>query len=273
MHEWLAAVVLGIVEGLTEFLPVSSTGHLILAGELLGFVGERAGTFEIFIQLGAILAVVWLYRERFARLVGDGLAGRALMPRPGEPALTWAHLVVAMAPVLAAGLLLRGTIRAHLFTSSTVLIGLVVGAVYMVGSEVAARRRPATAGSLDRLSLPQALGIGCLQCLSLWPGFSRSGATIGGGLLAGLDRRTAAEFSFVLAVPVMIAATGYDLLRSLALLDRGFTATLALGFAVSFVVAWAAVVGFLRVVGRVSLVPFAVYRVALAALWALVILP
>jgi undecaprenyl-diphosphatase len=272
MHEWLAAVVLGIVEGLTEFLPVSSTGHLILAGELLGFVGERAGTFEIFIQLGAILAVVWLYRERFARLVGDGLAGRALMPRPGEPALTWAHLVVAMAPVLAAGLLLRGTIRARLFTSSTVVIGLVVGAVYMVGSEVAARRRPATAGSLDRLSLPQALGIGCLQCLSLWPGFSRSGATIGGGLLAGLDRRTAAEFSFVLAVPVMIAATGYDLLRSLALLDRGFTATLALGFAVSFVVAWAAVVGFLRVVGRVSLVPFAVYRVALAALWALVIL-
>lgn len=272
MHDWLAAVILGIVEGLTEFLPVSSTGHLILAGELLGFVGERAGTFEIFIQLGAILAVVWLYRERFARLVGDGLAGRALMPRPGEPALTWAHLAVAMAPVLAAGLLLRGTIREHLFTSSTVLIGLLVGAVYMVGSEVAARRRPATADSLDRLSLSQALGIGCLQCLSLWPGFSRSGATIGGGLLTGLDRRTAAEFSFVLAVPVMIAATGYDLLRSLALLDRGFTATLALGFAVSFVVAWAAVVGFLRVVGRVSLVPFAVYRVALAALWTLVVL-
>jgi undecaprenyl-diphosphatase len=272
MHDWLAAVILGIVEGLTEFLPVSSTGHLILVGELLGFVGERAGTFEIFIQLGAILAVVWLYRERFARLVGDGLAGRALVPRPGEPGLTWAHLVVAMAPVLAAGLLLRGMIRAHLFTSSTVLIGLVVGAVYMVGAEVAGRRRPPVAGSLDAMSLPQALGIGCLQCLSLWPGFSRSGATIGGGLIAGLDRRAAAEFSFVLAVPVMIAATGYDLLHSLALLDRGFAATLALGFAVSFVVAWAAVVGFLKVVGRVSLTPFALYRVALAAVYALVVL-
>jgi undecaprenyl-diphosphatase len=272
MSDWLAAVVLGIVEGLTEFLPVSSTGHLILVGELLGFVGERAETFEIFIQLGAILAVVWLYRERFARLIGDGLAGRALLPRRGAPGLTWAHLLVAMAPVLAAGLLLRGTIREYLFTSSTVLIGLVVGAVYMVGAEVAARRRPATAGSLDRLSLPQVLGIGCLQCLSLWPGFSRSGATIGGGLLAGLDRRTAAEFSFVLAVPVMIAATGYDLVRSLALLDRGFIATLALGFAVSFMVAWAAVVGFLKVVGRISLTPFALYRVALAAIYALVVL-
>ena len=272
MHDWLAALVLGIVEGLTEFLPVSSTGHLILAGELLGFVGERAGTFEIFIQLGAILAVVWLYRERFARLLADGLAGRALVPRPGEPGLTWTHLAVAMAPVLVAGLLLRGTIRAHLFTSATVLVGLVVGAVYMVGAELAARRRPAAAGSLDTLSLHQALGIGCLQCLSLWPGFSRSGATIGGGLLAGLDRRTAAEFSFVLAVPVMVAATGYDLFRSLALLDRDFGVTLAVGFVVSFLVAWAAVIGFLKVVGRVSLVPFAVYRVALAAAWALVVL-
>lgn len=271
MHEWLAAVILGIVEGLTEFLPVSSTGHLILAGELLGFVGERAGTFEIFIQLGAILAVAWLYRERFARLVADGMAGRALVPHPGSPGLTWAHLLVAMAPVLAAGLLLRGPIREHLFTSSTVLVGLVVGAVYMVGAEVAARRRPASAVSLDTLSLAQALGIGCLQCLSLWPGFSRSGATIGGGLVAGLDRRTAAEFSFVLAVPVMIAATGYDLVRSLELLDRGFALTLALGFAVSFVVAWAAVVAFLRVVARVSLTPFALYRVALAAVYALVV--
>jgi undecaprenyl-diphosphatase len=272
MDDWLAAVILGIVEGLTEFLPVSSTGHLILAGELLGFIGERAGTFEIFIQLGAILAVVWLYRERFVRLIGDGLAGRALAPGPGSPGLTWAHLVVAMLPVLVAGLLLRGTIRQHLFTSSTVLFGLVVGAVYMVGSEVAARRHPATAASLDGLSLRQAFGIGVLQCLSLWPGFSRSGATIGGGLIAGLDRRTAAEFSFVLAVPVMIAATGFDLLRSLALLDRGFVLTLALGFIVSFVVAWAAVVGFLRVVARVSLTPFALYRVALAAVYAFVVL-
>jgi undecaprenyl-diphosphatase len=266
--------VLGIVEGLTEFLPVSSTGHLILAGELLSFVGERAETFEIFIQLGAILAVLVLYRQRFAALVLAGARGEALLPRAGEQRLTWAHLAVACLPAFVLGFLLHGFIKRNLFSSRTVLIGLVLGGALMIAAEAWARRRGTApiAHSLDELTLGQALAVGGFQCLALWPGFSRSGSTISGGLVAGLDRRTAAELSFVVAVPVMLAATAYDLLKSLALLDRAFAATLALGFAVSFAVAWVAVAVFLRLVQRVSLTPFAVYRFLIAGLYALVVL-
>ena len=274
MSDWLTIVLLGIVEGVTEFLPVSSTGHLILAGELLRFVGERAETFEIFIQLGAILAVVVLYRQRFAGLVLAGLHGEAVFPVPGERRLTWTHLGVACLPAFVLGFLLHGFIKRELFSSRTVLVGLVLGGLVMIAAEAWSRRRGAAlvARSLDEITLGQALAIGSFQCLALWPGFSRSGSTISGGLVAGLDRRTAAEFSFVVAVPVMLAATGYDLLKSLSLLDSGFVATLALGFVVSFLVAWAAVVGFLRVVQSVSLTPFAVYRFVLAAVYALVVL-
>jgi undecaprenyl-diphosphatase len=274
MHEWLIAVLLGVVEGLTEFLPVSSTGHLILAGELLRFVGERAETFEIFIQLGAILAVLVLYRQRFARLVADGLRGEALLPVSGRPGLTWAHLAIACLPAFVLGFLLHGFIKRELFSARTVLVGLVLGGLVMIGAEAWARRRAAgtAVAGVDDMTLGQALAIGCAQCLALWPGFSRSGSTISGGLVAGLDRRTAAEFSFVVAVPVMLAATGYDLMKSLQLLDGAFVATLAVGFVVSFLVAWLAVVVFLRLVQRVSLTPFAIYRFALAALYAIVVL-
>jgi undecaprenyl-diphosphatase len=274
VHDWLIAVLLGVVEGITEFLPVSSTGHLILAGELLDFVGERAETFEIFIQLGAILAVLVLYRQRFAGLVAAGLRGQALLPRRGESGFTWMHLAVACLPAFVLGFLLHGFIKRNLFSVRTVLIGLVLGGAVMIAAEAWARRRrsPAVARTLDEMSLGQALAVGCAQCLALWPGFSRSGSTISGGLAAGLDRRTAAEFSFIVAVPVMLAATGYDLLKSLALLDRAFVGTLAVGFAVSFLVAWLAIVAFLRLVQRVSLTPFAFYRFLLAGLYALVVL-
>ncbi len=274
MHGWLIAVLLGIVEGLTEFLPVSSTGHLILAGELLDFVGERAETFEVFIQLGAILAVLVLYRQRFAGLVAAGLRGQALLPRRGEARLTWAHLAVACLPAFVLGFLLHGFIKRNLFSTRTVLLGLVLGGIVMIAAEAWARRggTAVAAASLDEVTLCQALAIGCAQCLALWPGFSRSGSTISGGLVAGLDRRTAAEFSFVVAVPVMMAATGYDLLKSLSLLDRAFVGTLAVGFVVSFVVAGVAIVAFLRLVQRVSLTPFAVYRFLLAGLYVLILL-
>jgi undecaprenyl-diphosphatase len=274
VHDWLIPVILGIVEGLTEFLPVSSTGHLILAGELLHFVGERAETFEIFIQLGAILAVVAIYRQRFAGLLAAGLRGEDLMPREGRRTLTWAHLAVGCLPAFVLGFALHGFIKRNLFSSRTVLVGLVLGSVVMIAAEWWSRRRGGerVARSLDEITLGQALAIGCAQCLALWPGFSRSGSTISGGLVARLDRRTAAEFSFVLAVPVMLAATGYDLLKSLSLLDGAFVATLAVGFVVSLVVAWAAVVAFLRLVQHVSLTPFAIYRLVLAAVYALVVL-
>ncbi|HNX48731.1 MAG TPA: undecaprenyl-diphosphate phosphatase [Thermoanaerobaculaceae bacterium] len=267
MHELWLAVILGLVEGLTEYLPVSSTGHLILVGEWLHFTGERAETFEIFIQLGAILAVMWLYRKRFWRLAVEGLHGRALWPRPGEPGLTWAHLAVACAPAFVFGALLHGSIKAHLFSSRPVVVGLVAGGLLMIAAEmVAGRRRQAATETMDAISLWQAFAVGVVQCLALWPGFSRSGASISGGLLVGLGRRAATELSFVVAVPVMIAATGYDLMRSFHLLDPAFALILAVGFVVSFLVAWLAVVGFLRLVQRLSLTPFALYRFALAAL-------
>ena len=273
MPEWLIAVVLGVVEGITEFLPVSSTGHLILAGELLHFVGARAETFEIFIQLGAVLAVAVLYRDRFAALGWPGPGDlEALWPRR-EGRLTWAHVAVACAPAFVLGFLLHGFIKRNLFSSRTVLVGLVLGGVLMIAAEAWSRRRPGAAvTTLDGVSLPQALAVGCIQCLALWPGFSRSGSTISGGLLVRLDRRTAAELSFVVAVPVMLVATVYDLATSFSLLDGGYLATVAIGFAVSYVVARLAVVTFLRFVQRVSLVPFALYRFALAGLWALVML-
>jgi undecaprenyl-diphosphatase len=273
VNDLLVAIVLGIVEGLTEFLPVSSTGHLILVGAWLKFVGERAETFEIAIQLGAILAVAWLYRKRFLDLAREGVAGRALLPRPGVPGLTWAHIGLACLPAFVLGFALHGFIKRNLFSTHTVLIGLVAGAVVMVAAELWARRRAVPpVVSLDTVTLPQALAVGFVQCLALWPGFSRSGSTISGGLFVGLDRRTAAELSFVVAVPVMVAATGYDLVTSWRLLDASFLATFAVGFVVSFAVAWVAVVGFLRLVGRVSLVPFAVYRVVVAALYPFIVL-
>ncbi len=272
MHELWLALILGIVEGLTEYLPVSSTGHLILVGEWLGFAGERAETFEIFIQLGAILAVLWLYRNRFVTLAREGLRGKALWPRAGTGGLTAAHIAVACAPAFALGALLHAAIKAHLFSSRPVVIGLVAGGVLMLAAERwAGRRAEPKVRSLDEVTLLQALAVGCVQCLALWPGFSRSGATISGGLLAGLDRRTATELSFVVAVPVMVAATLFDLVRSWQVLDANLGAALAVGTVVSFAVAWVAVVGFLRLVQRLSLVPFAIYRFVLAAVLVLVL--
>lgn len=258
---WIA-VWQGIVEGLTEFLPVSSTGHLILAGHLMNFYGDKAETFEIVIQLGAILAVALLYFKRILKLLGwrrYDLAADSVAPRK---ALTLTHVALAMAPALLLGFLLHGWIKSYLFTPETVLAGLVLGGVFMIFAE---KRQPViTAKSIDELTYKQALSVGLAQCLSLWPGFSRAGATIAGGLLSGANMRAAADFSFLIAVPMMMAASGYDLLKSydlLAVSDLPFFLT---GFVVSFVVALMAVVGFLKLLQTVKLTHFAYYRFALA---------
>ena len=220
-----------------------------------------------------MLAVAVLYRERFAALGWPGPGDLEALWTRREGRLTWAHVAVACAPAFVLGFLLHGFIKRNLFSSRTVLIGLVLGGVLMIAAEAWSRRRSGGAvTTLDGVTLPQALAVGCIQCLALWPGFSRSGSTISGGLLVRLDRRTAAELSFVVAVPVMLVATVYDLATSFSLLDGGYLATVAIGFAVSYVVARLAVVTFLRFVQRVSLVPFALYRFALAGLWALVML-
>lgn len=268
MENWAVAVILGIVEGLTEFIPVSSTGHLIIAGNLLGFTGEKASTFEVAIQLGAILSVVVLYRERFERLIPN-------QRRPYSPlgsALDgWsgiARIGLATLPALVVGFLLRKIIKTYLFTPLTVAAALFIGGVAIIFVERHVRHRPAAA--VDTLSLGQALGIGLFQTLALWPGTSRSAATILGGMLLGLDRKGAAEFSFLIAVPIMMAATGYELLKMNGQLSGEETAQLAVGFIVAFIVALATIRWFIRLLNRWTLIPFAWYRIAMAVLFYLV---
>ena len=262
MAPWYIAVIMGLVEGLTEFLPVSSTGHLILAGHALDFTGAKADTFEIAIQLGAILAVAVLYRERFL-----GLA-KADPARPFSGARGVWLLFLTSLPALVVGFLAHGAIKAHLFGPSTVALALLAGGVLMLVVEAHAAKmsRVRLVGGLDSLSPRLALLIGLFQCLSLWPGFSRAGATIMGGMLVGVDRKTAAEYSFLAAVPVMCAAVGYDLLKNGHLFASGDLAFLSIGFAVSFVSGWAAVKGFIGLLSHCTLRPFAWYRLALAPL-------
>lgn len=250
------AIFLGIVEGLTEFVPVSSTGHLIVAGRLLGFEGEKAATFEIFIQLGAILAILILERRRFLALARARSSGGFAGPRG------CALLAVTTLPALLAGAVLHDLIKERLFGPATVAWALGAGGVAILLVE---RFRPAPRTlSIDGLDFRQALQIGLFQCLSLWPGVSRSAATIVGGLVGGLDRKAAATYSFLAAVPVMFAATLYDLAKSWSSLESGDALPFAVGFVVSLVCAWAAVRSFVALLGRFSLRPFAWYRIAIA---------
>jgi undecaprenyl-diphosphatase len=253
------AVILGVVEGLTEFLPVSSTGHLVLAGHALSFTGPAADTFEVAIQLGAILAVVVAYWPRFRGLVrptgGGGFQGtRGLL-----------LLGLTTAPALLAGGLLHGAIKRHLFNPTTVAVGLAVGAVAILVVEQL-KLRTAT-DSLEEITWRQAGWVGVCQCLAMWPGVSRSACTILGGMGTGMGRRVATEYSFFAAVPVICAATAYDLLKAsradlLRVEDLPFWAT---GLAVSFASAYLAIRLFVRLVATHTLRPFAFYRLALAA--------
>lgn len=260
MAPWYIAVIMGLVEGLTEFLPVSSTGHLILAGHLFDFTGPKADTFDIAIQLGAILAVVVLYRERFVGLLQTNPS------RPFSGPRGVLLLFLTSLPALVLGFLTHRAIKDHLFGPKTVALALFVGAVMILFVEARAKRarRATQAATLDALSPRLALGIGLFQCLSLWPGFSRAGATIMGGMVLNVDRKTAAEYSFLAAVPIMCAAVGYDLLKSWRLFEAGDVSFLAIGFVASFVFGWAAVKGFITLLQNMTLRPFAWYRLALA---------
>jgi undecaprenyl-diphosphatase len=256
----LTAVALGLVEGLTEFLPVSSTGHLIVAGALLGYVGEQAKVFEIAIQSGAMLAIVWEYRGRFARAIG----GLARDPAARRFA---ANLVVAFVPAAALGFLLGKHIKALLFHPVPVAIAFIVGAFVILWAE---RRQRASPGSVrvaevDDMTWLDALKVGLAQSFALIPGTSRSGATIIGGMLFGLSRKAATEFSFFLAVPTLVAAGAYSLWKERALLAASDLPLFGAGFAVSFLAALACVRWLIRYVSRHDFVPFAWYRIAFGA--------
>jgi undecaprenyl-diphosphatase len=262
MNSWMVAVILGIVEGLTEFLPVSSTGHLIVVGSLLGFVGERAASFEVVIQLGAILSVVLLYWRRFVRLVP---VRRRSLIGARSTLDGWAGLWrigFATAPALLVGYLARHSIKAELFNPEAVTLALAVGGGAILLAERYVSRRHSD--TLDALTLGQAFGIGLFQVLALWPGTSRAAATIVGGMLLGLDRKGAAEFSFLIAVPVLFAASGYELIKMRSQLAFEDFLQLAVGFIVSFIVALIAVKGFVRFLEHGKLTPFAWYRIIVA---------
>jgi undecaprenyl-diphosphatase len=252
LHPLAQAAILGIVEGVTEFIPVSSTGHLIIAADWLGFKGERATVFEVFIQLGAILAVVWLYRAQLRRLA----AGMRTDPRSRRLVV---GLAAAFLPAAVAGLLAHDAIKRYLFNPVSVAAALVAGGVAMLVIERFAPKPRVF--RVDDVPPGTAFGIGLAQVLSLVPGVSRSGATIMGGFCLGLSRAAATEFSFFLAIPVMFAATGYDLLKSLDLLSAADVPVFATGFVVSFVSALVVVKLFLAFVSRSTFVPFALYRI------------
>lgn len=256
MHELLQAAILGLVQGLTEFLPVSSTGHLILAADLMGLTGRRAvETFEVVIQLGSILAVVALYWPRFLGLLSLR-SGRSFSGPRGL-----SLLFVTCLPAGLLGLFAHSYIKEYLFNPAAVAVALLAGAVLMLLLE---RFRPKPRYfSLDEVNFKLALGVGICQCFSLWPGFSRSASTIMGGILMRADRKLAAEYSFIAAVPIMCAATAFDLYKNWDFLSGDYLPFFAVGFVVSFLAAWAAIKVFIGMVGRVGLAPFAAYRLCL----------
>jgi undecaprenyl-diphosphatase len=255
-----AAAIQGVVEGVTEFLPVSSTGHLIVTGDWLGLTDDRSKTFDIFIQFGAILAIVWIYRERFVT-VAKGLASEAASRR------FVTNLLVAFLPAAIVGVLLHHWIKQHLFTPPVVALGFIVGGILILLIE---RWKPAVRVT-DAADLPvrTALGVGLAQLLALVPGVSRSGATIMGGYTLGLSRTAATEFSFFLAVPVITAAAGFDLVKSLNVLSGADLPFFAVGSLVAFLTAFVVVKAFLRYVAHHSFSAFAWYRIAfgLLLLW------
>jgi undecaprenyl-diphosphatase len=259
------AALLGIVEGLTEFLPVSSTAHLILAGIWLGAEGEASKSFEIVIQLGAILAVVAHYRGLLAeRLVRFDERSRQLL----------LALAAGFVPTAIAGVLLRKTIKAHLFGPGPVAAALIVGGVVMIAVEAWRRSRNLTGEvGLDKVTPWRGFLIGLGQIVSLWPGSSRSMCTIVAGQLSGLSTATAAEFSFLLALPTLGAATIYEGWKARhELAAGGGAASLAVGMVVSFVVAWAVIASFIKYLQRRGLTPFGLYRIALGAIVCFLIL-
>ena len=244
MHELFNALVLGIVEGVTEFLPISSTGHLILASDLLGANDERGKVFDVAIQTGAMLAVLWEYRGRFLRV---------------DP-LLWTNLIVAFIPAAVLGLAFGSVIKAHLFKPVPVALAFIVGGIIILLVDRGERR--SRVQTSREMTWRDALKVGIAQCLALIPGTSRSGATIIGGMLFGLSRPAATEFSFFLAVPTLVAAGAYDLWKNRALFAAQDIPMFAVGLVAAFVCAFVVIRWLIRYVATHDFRPFAWYRIA-----------
>lgn len=260
----IKAAVMGVVEGLTEFLPISSTGHLILAGSLLGFTGETAKVFEIAIQSGAMLAVIWEYRRRLAQAL-SGMASDAAARR------FVTNVAVAFVPAVLAGLILGQAIKAALFHPVPVALAFIVGGLVILGVEHWHRRRygaldlqgsrRARVETVDDMSPMDALKVGLLQCLALIPGTSRSGATIIGGMVLGFSRRCATEFSFYLGIPTLMGAGAYSVWKQREALDLADIPPFAVGTVFAFFSAWLCIRWLIRYISTHDFVPFAWYRI------------
>ncbi|WP_298189501.1 undecaprenyl-diphosphate phosphatase [uncultured Pseudomonas sp.] len=259
MDLWVAvqALILGIVEGITEFLPISSTGHQIIVADLIGFGGERAMAFNIIIQLGAILAVVWEYRRKILDIVVG-------LPTEPQAQRFTANLLIAFLPAVVLGVLFADLIHHYLFNPITVALALVVGGVIMLWAE--RRQHLVHAESVDEMTWKDALKIGFAQCLAMIPGTSRSGATIIGGLLFGLSRKAATEFSFFLAMPTMVGAAVYSGYKYRDLFQASDLPVFAIGFVTSFIFAMIAVRALLKFIGNHSYAAFAWYRIGFGLL-------
>ncbi|QGQ47998.1 undecaprenyl-diphosphate phosphatase [Metabacillus sediminilitoris] len=262
----IKAIILGLVEGLTEFAPVSSTGHMIIVDDVWlqseEFLGKYvANTFKIVIQLGSILAVVVVFRNRFIDLLGLGRLNKKSVSATNNR-LKLSQVIVGLIPAGILGVLFEDYIDEHLFSIETVLIGLVVGAILMIIADVFGPKQPKTE-TVDQITYKQAFTVGLIQCLSLWPGFSRSGSTISGGVLVGMSHRTASDFTFIMAVPIMAGASFISLLKNWEYFTLDAMPFFIAGFISAFVFALLSIRFFLKLINKIKLVPFAIYRILL----------
>lgn len=262
----LKAIILGFVEGMTEFAPVSSTGHMIIVDDMWLNTKEflskyEANTFKVVIQLGSILAVVIIFRDRFIEMLG--LGGRRKSSEEEQSRLRLSQVIVGLIPAGILGVLFEDYIDEHLFSTETVLIGLVIGAFLMIFADIFGGKNPKTV-SVDQITYKQALSIGLIQCFSLWPGFSRSGSTISGGVLLGLSHRAAADFTFIMAVPIMAGASFLSLIKNLEYFSVEALPFFIAGFISAFIFALVSIRFFLKIIGKIKLIPFAIYRIVLA---------
>lgn len=265
----IKAIILGFVEGVTEFAPVSSTGHMIIVDDMWLKTVEMleskyvANTFKVVIQLGSILAVVIVFFNRFLEMFGL----KRVKTEAGQPQgrLKLTQVIVGLIPAGVLGVLLEDYIDENLFSTKTVLIGLVIGAIFMIIADYfAGKRTQPVTETVDQITYKQAFTVGLIQCLSLWPGFSRSGSTISGGVLIGLSHRAAADFTFIMAVPIMAGASLISLLKNWQYFTIDALPFFIAGFISAFIFALISIRFFLKLINKVKLVPFAIYRIVLA---------
>ncbi|MEG6523601.1 undecaprenyl-diphosphate phosphatase [Desulfotomaculum sp. 1211_IL3151] len=268
LYALLVAFILGLVEGMTEFAPISSTGHMIIVDDLLLhskeiFSASVANSFKVVIQLGSILAVVVVFKDRFIDLLDLRKSTSFYQQR-----LTLPKIFVGLIPAGVLGFLFEDYIDEYLFSVETVIFGLVLGAILMI---LADKFRPREAKrTVDEISYKQAFGMGLFQCIGLWPGFSRSGSTISGGVLLGMSHRAAADFTFIMAVPVMLGASGLSMIKNWQYFTMDALPFFVVGFISAFLFALVSIRFFLQLINRIKLVPFAIYRIVLAILIILV---